>query len=204
MLNGAVKSAVRWGWIGVNPLDGIPKPRAPKPQPKPPTAANASRIVQAAWTIDSDWGTFVWLTMVTGARRGELVALRFSSVELVCVECSRPVGWQDDRCRQCRADLTESRRATLELRRNYSARRKEEKDTKTHQIRRIALDATTAEIVVAQFRRYADRLERLGENPHEDAYIFSYAPDNSRPCSPDGLTSLRADWRRGMPADPPR
>ena len=139
VLNGAFKAAVRWGWIGVNPLDMIPKPRAPKPQPNPPSAANAARIIEKAWATDAEWGTFVWLTMVTGARRGELVALRFSSVQLSCGECGRSVGWVDDKCRTCGSDLTGSRTATLELRRNYSARKKDEKDTKTHQIRRISL-----------------------------------------------------------------
>jgi len=84
--------------------------------------------------------------------------------------------------------IAANKQATLELRRNYSARKKDEKDTKTHQIRRIALDATTAGILVAQYSRYADRVVRIGDKPREDAYIFSYAPDNSRPCSPDGLT----------------
>jgi integrase len=188
VLNGAFKAAVRWGWIGVNPLDMIPKPRAPKPQPNPPSAANAARIIDKAWATDAEWGTFVWLTMVTGARRGELVALRFSRVELSCRECGRSIGWLDDKCRTCGSDLAGSRTATLELRRNYSARKKDEKDTKTHQIRRISLDGTTAGILVAQYSRYADRVLHLGGQPREDAYIFSYAADNSRPCSPDGLT----------------
>jgi integrase len=189
VLNGAFKSGVRWGWIGVNPLDLIPKPRAPRPQPSPPSAANAARIIERAWSIDEEWGTFVWLTMVTGARRGELVALRFSSVELSCGECGRPVGWEDDKCRRCGSELAGTGTAMLELRRNYSARKKDEKDTKTHQIRRISLDPATTGILVAQYRRYADRLSRLGgAPPREDAYIFSYAPDHSRPCSPDGLT----------------
>lgn len=188
VLNGALKIAVRWGWIGINPLDAVPRPVAPKPQPHPPTATNAARIMEKAWSTDSDWGTFVWLTMVTGARRGEVVALRFSSVELSCQACGRPVGWRDDECRSCGADLVENRKAMLELRRNYSARKKDEKDTKTHQIRRITLDPVTAGILVAQFRRYEDRMTKLGRRAREDAYLFSYAPDNSRPCSPDGLT----------------
>jgi hypothetical protein len=106
----------------------------------PPSAANAARIIDKAWATDAEWGTFVWLTMVTGARRGELVALRFSSVELSCGECGRSVGWLNDKCRTCGSDLAGSRTATLELHRNYSARKKDEKDTKTHQIRRISLD----------------------------------------------------------------
>jgi integrase len=188
VLNGAFKSAVKWGWIGVNPLDMTTKPRAPKPQPSPPSAANAARIIEAAWSVDAEWGTFVWLTMVTGARRGELVALRFSSVELSCGECARPVDWRDDECRACTSDLAETRTAILELRRSYSTRKKDEKTTKSHQIRRVALDVATAGILVEQFRRYADRVARLGGSARDDAYLFSYAPDNSRPCSPDGLT----------------
>lgn len=188
VLNGSMKSAVRWGWIGVNPLDVVPKPLAPRPQPNPPSTQNAARIIEKAWSTDADWGTFVWLTMVTGARRGELVALRFANIELSCASCVQPVGWRDDECGLCGSDLSETRTAMLALRRNYSARRKDEKDTKTHQIRRIALDTVTAGILIGHFRRYKDRMKELGRAAREDAYIFSYAADNSRPCSPDGLT----------------
>jgi integrase len=188
VLNGALKAAVRWDMIGVNPVDAIPKPRAPRPQPNPPSAANAARIIEKAWSIDPEWGTFVWLTMVTGARRGELVALRFGRVELACKECETAVDWLDDTCKRCAANLDESRVGVLVLRRNHRARTNEEKDTKSHQIRRIALDTATAGMLVAQYRRYAERVTRLGGKPRHDAYIFSYAPDNSRPCSPDGLT----------------
>ena len=40
----------------------------------------AARLIQEAWR-DSDSGALVWLTM-TGARRGELCALRWSHVDL--------------------------------------------------------------------------------------------------------------------------
>ena len=37
------------------------------------------RIIDKAWATDAEWGTVVWLTMVTGARRGEFVALRWAT-----------------------------------------------------------------------------------------------------------------------------
>ena len=42
----------------------------------------ASRIIEAAWAQDEAWGTLVWLTMVTGMRRAELLALRWHDVDL--------------------------------------------------------------------------------------------------------------------------
>jgi integrase len=38
--------------------------------------------VAAAWEQDEDWGTLVWLVMVTGMRRAELLALRWSDIDL--------------------------------------------------------------------------------------------------------------------------
>jgi integrase len=201
VLNGSLKAAVRWGWIGVNPVDMIPKPRAPRPQPNPPSAAEAARIIEKAWATDDEWGTFVWLTMVTGARRGELVALRFNRMELRCRECDSPIALPDDGCPACGGPLLGARSATLALRRNYRARSKDETDTKTHQIRRIALDPTTADLLVAQFRRYADRMSALGATAREDAYLFSYAPDHSRPCSPDALTHRYSKMTAGLGLD---
>lgn len=201
VLNGALKSAVKWDWIGVNPVDMVEKPKAPKPQPNPPSAVNAARIIEKAWETDADWGTFVWLAMVTGPRRGELVALRFASVELVCLECGAPAAFKDSTCRRCTVDLTEKRTAFLVLRSNYSARKKAEKDTKSHQIRRISLDPTTAEVLVAHFRRFEDRMTQLHQKAPESAYLFSYAADHSRPCSPDGLTHRYSKMTAGLGLD---
>jgi hypothetical protein len=62
------------------------KPRQPVPQPESPTPEQAGKIVAASWEQDSDWGTLVWLVMVTGVRRAELLALRWSDVSLEAVE----------------------------------------------------------------------------------------------------------------------
>lgn len=71
VLSGALNAAMRWGRSPVNPLEAVKRPRQQHPQPDPPTAEEAARIVSAAWEQDADWGTFVWLTFITGARRGD-------------------------------------------------------------------------------------------------------------------------------------
>ncbi|MEU4674479.1 tyrosine-type recombinase/integrase [Amycolatopsis sp. NPDC023774] len=64
-----------------NPAELAVKPKAPRPDPDPPTPEQAAQIINAAWEQDEVWGTLVWLVMVTGVRRGELVRLRWRDVE---------------------------------------------------------------------------------------------------------------------------
>lgn len=187
--NIACKAGVRWGLLGVNPMEATLTPPSPKPRPNPPSPANAARIVEEAISMDENWGAFVWLTMVTGARRGELVPLRFQSVHLICAACSQEVEWGEDVCANtdCNLEFSDGdRTATLDIRSGFSRRR--EKGTKTDQIRRIALDATTTDILLAHWYRYVQSTRLLGGEPRINAYLFSYAPDNGRPCDPDGLT----------------
>jgi len=81
ILSGAYKRAVRWKWVTVSPVTQAEPPAAPKPNPQPPTPEQAAQILTEAWK-DPDWGTLVWVAMTTGARRGELCALRWSAVDL--------------------------------------------------------------------------------------------------------------------------
>src|SRR6266508_2366582 len=164
IISGALSAAVRWEWIPTNPAASAKKPRQTAPEPKPPTPAEAARIATAAWDQDDDWGVFVWLKMLTGARRGELLALHWYDVHF------------DD--------------GVLEIRRNYTRRngKSREKDTKTHRIRRIAVDADTIALLRTTRTRYEERCKQLEVEPSEAAYLFSYAPDNSRPCNPDGVS----------------
>jgi integrase len=41
-----------------------------------------ARLLGEAWATDPDWGLLLWLTMVTGSRRGEVSALRWHHVDL--------------------------------------------------------------------------------------------------------------------------
>jgi integrase len=49
VLNGAFTRAVRWRWIGSNPVREAEAPPQPAPDPNPPSPTQAARIVGEAW-----------------------------------------------------------------------------------------------------------------------------------------------------------
>ena len=81
ILSGAFKRAVRWRWVSVSPFGQAEPPPARRPTPQPPTPEEAARILNEAWR-DPAWGSLLWVAMTTGARRGELCAVRRSSLNL--------------------------------------------------------------------------------------------------------------------------
>jgi integrase len=117
--------------------------------------------------MDDDWGTLVWLAMTTGMRRGELVGLRFSRLHL--------------------------EEEVIDLRRNWV--RGKEKDTKNHQIRRIALDAETVVLLKEHLDRVKTRVEALGRPFTDDLFVFSGSktPGYSEPYSPNAITQRYKD-----------
>lgn len=78
----------------------------------------------------------------------------------------------------------------LNIRRNYLVveGKQIDKDTKTHQRRRAALDETTMEILVEHRQRYEDVARELGVEPSDEAYLFSYSPAFDQSRNPDGVT----------------
>jgi integrase len=74
VLSGALYRAVRWRHLGVNRAALAVAPSPASAAPDPPSAAEAALLLNTAWS-DPDWGLLLWLTMVTGLRRGELSAL---------------------------------------------------------------------------------------------------------------------------------
>ncbi|MGO1049210.1 tyrosine-type recombinase/integrase [Crossiella sp. CA198] len=160
LLSGAYKRANRWKWVSHNPCTQAEPPPAPPPNPKPPTAENAAKILNEAWRVDPDWGTFIWLAMTTGARRGELCGLRWWHIDL------------DN--------------AVIILEKAMRGRR--EKDTKTHQHRRIALDAETVLVLREYLARCQARAAALGIELRVDAFAFSLVPDHGVALLPSSVT----------------
>lgn len=107
--------------------------------------------------------------MTTGMRRGEVLALRWRHVHFD--------------------------RRVLEIRRNYVQRRGRtiEKDTKTHQMRRIALDAETIAVLVEHRDRALHRAKLLDIAGIDDWYLFSTDPAHGRPLNPDWVTHRFTD-----------
>jgi integrase len=160
ILSAALNRAVRWHWIAVSPAEQAVKPAAPKPDPQPPSSKQAARIVSEAWK-DPDWGMLVWVAMVTGARRGELCALRWDRLDFA-------------------SGLLEIRTSIAQ-----DGTRTWEKDTKAHQQRRIALDEQTMALLRAYYLRCVERAAALGLKLVAEARIFSPDPDCGIWLTPD-------------------
>jgi len=162
-LSGALKRAVRWRWLTVNPLDQAEPPRGVKHDPHPPTAEQAAAILNEAFR-DVMWGVLLWLAMTTGARRGELCALRWDHLDL------------DDAVLIIRSSIAQDGRRTWE------------KDTKTHQQRRITLDPTTVALLRA-YRQHCERdADAVGVRIAADGRVFSRELDHSTWLRPSAVT----------------
>jgi hypothetical protein len=107
--------------------------------------------------------------MVIGVRRGELCGLRWRNVDLAT--------------------------GVVALNRGIGQRNAEtwEKDTKTHQHRRIALDPETVEILAEHQRRCVDRAASVGLSLVSDAFVFSLAPDGSTYLRPNSVSERYSD-----------
>jgi integrase len=173
ILSGALKRAVRWRWIATNPIAQAVPPPQPKPNPQPPTADQAARILNEAWP-DPDWAMLIWLTMVTGFRRGELCAIRWRHLDLTA--------------------------GVLNLERSIGQRsgRTWEKDTKTHQHRRIALDPETLSLLSEHRCRCEERAAALDLALTDDAFVFSLAVDGSEHLKPDSVSQRYVRLARSL------
>lgn len=163
LLNGAFSLAVRWEWIGTNPVAKAVAPTVPAANPEPPSATQAARIVSEAWK-DPAWGLFVWLAMTTGARRGELCALRWNRIDFG-------------------TGVLTIRSSIAEV-----ASRTWEKDTKTHQQRRIVLDPQTLALLRAFLVHSAEQATALEIALPEDGLVFSPDPDGKSWPKPGTVT----------------
>jgi integrase len=141
--------------------------QAPAPaatEPDPPIAEEATRLLGEAWATDPDWGLLLWLTMVTGSRRGEVSALRWHHVDLA-------------------GSLLTLQRSNAQPKSGLK-----EKQTKTRQQRRVMIDPQTVALLTAHRAVCEGRCAALGVDLDPDAYLFSPAPDGSMPWPPRSLT----------------
>jgi integrase len=167
IMSGALGQAVKWGWCPMNVATMASPPVARPGRIIPPTAKEVRAIVELAEERNPDLAAMIMLAALTGARRGELCALRWSDIDLTG------------------AGSVRISRSMLDL-----PNRVEEKATKSHQERTLALGE--AGLALVQLRRDAVvERARLGEvELAADGYVFSERPDGTTPCRPDKVTGF--------------
>jgi integrase len=170
VISGALERAVRWGHLGLNKATFAVPPSPNRPDPDPPSAEEAARLLSAAWE-DPDWGLLLWLTMTTGRRRGEVSGLRWKHVDFA--------------------------RALLLVERNNVQPKAAviEKKTKSGTSPHVALDPYTISLLEEHRARAVKRAEAPGSTAR-----FPRPPDPASSCCSDSellrgfqASSLRDD-----------
>ena len=83
ILSAACRQAVKWGWLDPQRPRSGPRRRAvERKEMVVPTPERLKALIRAAEGEDDVLATAVALAALTGARRGELVALRWSDIDL--------------------------------------------------------------------------------------------------------------------------
>jgi integrase len=86
-----LNQAVKWSWITVNPATRASPPRVIPKNLELPAPEAIVRLLTLAGERDPDLEFFLRLAAVTGARRGEICALRWSDLERNALRISRSV-----------------------------------------------------------------------------------------------------------------
>lgn len=167
ILRRALGQAVRWGWLATNPAMQATPPRIRRPEVAPPEPADVLQLIDAADAEDPDLAAFLRTSVTTGARRGELCALRWRDLDLKA------------RTVTISHNLVEGSEGRLV-----------EKDTKTHAARRIALDAATAEVLQIHRQRMDERARICGSAVGDDAYVFTRSVNGAEPWVPNEVTKV--------------
>jgi integrase len=166
IMSGALGQAVKWGWCSVNVARMSSPPAVHQTRIVPPSPQEVLAVVDLAERCNPILAVLIMLAALTGARRGELCALKWSDVDL-------------------EAGTVRIARSILDL-----PGRVEEKPTKSHQERTVALGE--AGVVLLRLHRDAcvDRASVGDVEMAPDSYIFSDRVECTTPVRPDAVTGF--------------
>ena len=173
----AFRQAVRWGWIATNPATNATPPRLVRADLSPPNVDQVGKLLQQASTDAPDLGRFLHVAASTGARRGEICALRWRNLD-------------------AKLNTLTIERSIIEIPGGIA-----EKDTKNHANRRMALDPGTLSVLEEQRRDALKRAAQSGAKLTDESFIFSRAPDGLIPWIPGNVTRRFQSLRRALGYD---
>jgi integrase len=164
ILSAACRQAVKWGWLTQAPTERASPPKVERKEMVVPTPERLKQLIQAAEADDSVLATAIALAALTGARRGELVALRWSDIDL--------------------------KAGTVRIARSLTVANGEHHvgSTKTHAARVLAVDPAAVAVLRHRWNAMGD-LSKLAESPLvADPFVLSYNANGAIPASPDTIT----------------
>lgn len=160
----ALTVGMRWGWLASNPaFVAMPPPTIRRPI-QPPSPEDVCRLLAAANETDPDLGTYLLVAATTGARRGELCALRWTDLDTAAGQLFIT-----------RAVIIVAGHCVLA-------------PTKTRQSRLLAVDPLTLDVLAAHRRRSEQRAAHAGVALSATGFVFSHHPDGHHPWRPDSTS----------------
>jgi integrase len=164
VLRRTLAQGVKWGWLTVNPAANASPPRSKKQHSELPDPADVARLIDAAAKVNPYLPAYFRLAAATGARRGELCALRWKHIDL------------------------EKRRVTIARSMAEVGGELIEKDTKTHQVRKVTIDEETTAVLVVHREACADLATKCGTSIGANSFLFSHEVDFTKPWRPNYAT----------------
>ena len=165
VISAALTQGVKWGWLDTSPATRASSPPAAATRKLvTPTTEQVAKLIKAAQSDDPVMAAAIALAFVTGARRGELAALRWSDIDLDA--------------------------GTVRIDRSLTqvAKILTEKGTKTNRGRTVAIDGRTTALL-KHHRAWQVGLSKRAESPLvADPYVLSDNANGARPMQPSKIT----------------
>jgi len=184
----ALAQAVVWGWRPDNPAERASPGRYDAAEIRPPSADEVRRLFDAALEKDLDLITFVALEAETGARRGELAALRYSDFADGCVAISRSLVIGPDSEENQRRYAGHYWRSAVSRSPKATALIEKPKPKNRRSVRTIALSAPAALLVADLRAQHVARAAACGVTLPIDSFVFASDVEGSRPVRPETWT----------------
>lgn len=165
LLKAACRQAVKWGWLDANPVDRASPPSEPRAKVTAPSPAELRLLIaKAAESREPSNALLIALAALTGARRGELAALRWSDIGV-------------------EPGVVIFRRAVKQVGGSWTIG-----DTKTHSERSVQLPKSAAVAVGAHMAQVATFAAEVEVPLHRDPFLFSPSTAHDRPLLPSSIS----------------
>src|SRR5262249_35258528 len=148
-----------------NPSIAAEPPTVHRPTIRPPSPEAVGRLVELAERDDPTFAVLLRVAAATGARRGELCALRWSDLDF------------------------DKGTVTIERGLILVSGGLKERPTKTHNRRIVSLDAGTVDRLQRHHHAEQAAARACGALLRPDAFVFSRRPGGTTPLRPDNCTS---------------
>lgn len=166
IISSALHQGVRWEWVRENVAEKAKPPRVPQRRVTAPSVEAVRLVIEAAEARDPRLAPLLMLAALTGMRRGELCALRWTDVDF----------------ERCELDVS---RSVVVVPGGLA-----EKSTKTGRFRIVALDEVGMALLMLHKANVEDWAQQAEVTVPEDAYVFSHLLDGSKPFRPDNVTGF--------------